>query len=255
MQIRATDGLVNYYLPGYVKQGLGSIAGARRRVRQSQVQRHQRSDDRRFVIVRPEVITALGAAGARRLESWMSRANACRAVGILRGRAALPDSDGSAAHQRQQRHVRVADRDPEDSRSRRRVRRSPICCAISTTGCRRRPSRRRACCAAQTRCPRCAPLSAIRATAKRNAAALAALAMMPEAPDRDLFLRYLGSKDEKLRAAAAEGLGRIGNPADEPAARKVMARRGEDAPRLAAAFGAGDGRQAGSGRKKARSAI
>src|SRR5579871_5800374 len=24
MQIRATDGLVNYYLPGYVKQGLGS---------------------------------------------------------------------------------------------------------------------------------------------------------------------------------------------------------------------------------------
>ncbi len=36
VQIRATDGLVNYYLPGYVKQGLGSTvirAGAAVRAR------------------------------------------------------------------------------------------------------------------------------------------------------------------------------------------------------------------------------
>ena len=35
------------------------------------------------------------------------------------------------------------------------------------------------------------------------------------------MLRELGAKDEKLRAAAAEGLGRIGNPADAPALEKA----------------------------------
>ena len=43
-----------------------------------------------FVIVRPEVITALGQL-ARGGSSMDARANACRAIGILRGRAALPD--------------------------------------------------------------------------------------------------------------------------------------------------------------------
>jgi hypothetical protein len=72
-------------------------------------------------------------------------------------------------------------------------------------------------------------------TAQR--AAMAAIAMMPEMQDRDLFLRQLGAKDEKLRAASLEGLGRIGNRADEPVLEKSW--NGEDkmSPRLAAAFG------------------
>ena len=41
-------------------------------------------------MVRPDVITALGQL-ARGGSSMDSRANACRAIGILRGRAALPD--------------------------------------------------------------------------------------------------------------------------------------------------------------------
>src|SRR6185312_8222424 len=90
MQIRATDGLVNYYLPGYVKQGLGSSvvrAGATIKAKFSD------SNDQvidAFVIVRPEAITALGQL-ARGGSSLDSRANACRALGILRGDAALPD--------------------------------------------------------------------------------------------------------------------------------------------------------------------
>src|ERR1700691_386591 len=55
MQIRATDGLVNYYLPGYVKQGLGSTlirAGVSIKTKFSD------SNDQvidAFVIVRPDV--------------------------------------------------------------------------------------------------------------------------------------------------------------------------------------------------------
>src|ERR1700722_10712994 len=54
VQIRATDGLVNYYLPGYVRQGLGSSI-----VRASASVRAKFSDTNdqafeAFVIVRPE---------------------------------------------------------------------------------------------------------------------------------------------------------------------------------------------------------
>src|SRR5215469_3198070 len=90
MQIRATDGLVNYYLPGYVKQGLGSSlvrAGASIKAKFSDAN-DQVIDP--FVQVRPEVVAALGQL-ARGGASYDSRANACRALGILRGRAALPD--------------------------------------------------------------------------------------------------------------------------------------------------------------------
>ena len=61
--------------------------------------------------------------------------------------------------------------------------------------------------------------------------------MMPETRDRDLFLRELGAKDEKLRAAAAEGLGRIGNRADQPTLDKSWSAEDKMSPRLAAAFG------------------
>jgi HEAT repeat protein len=54
--------------------------------------------------------------------------------------------------------------------------------------------------------------------------------------DRDLFLRELNSKDEKLRAPSAEGLGRIGDRADEPALEKSWQDEEKMSPRLAAAF-------------------
>ncbi len=71
---------------------------------------------------------------------------------------------------------------------------------------------------------------------KAERSALAAIAMMPEAKDRDLLLRELTAKDEKLRTAAVEGLGRIGNPADEPALDKAWHDEEKMTPRLGAAF-------------------
>src|SRR6266850_4754554 len=90
IQIRATDGLVNFYLAGYVRTGLGA-----RLKRAGKVVKAKFTDTNDQVIepyiqVRPEVIAALGKL-ARGGISMESRANAARAVGILRGQAAIPD--------------------------------------------------------------------------------------------------------------------------------------------------------------------
>jgi HEAT repeat protein len=90
VQIRATDGLVNFYVPGYVKTGL---TASLRRMGTSIKSRFTETNDQviePYIQVRPEVIQALGRL-ARGGASMESRANAARATGILRGRQALPD--------------------------------------------------------------------------------------------------------------------------------------------------------------------
>src|SRR5579862_2811333 len=90
VQIRATDGLVNFYLPGYVKTGLGaSLQRVGRGIKAKFTDTNDKIIDV-YVQVRPEVIAALGKL-ARGGVSMESRANAARAVGILRGQAAIPD--------------------------------------------------------------------------------------------------------------------------------------------------------------------
>src|SRR4051812_15532574 len=71
VQIHATDGLVNFYLPGYVRHGLASSlvrAGASVRAKFSDTN-DQNIDA--FVVVRPEVIAALGnlARGAASMDA------------------------------------------------------------------------------------------------------------------------------------------------------------------------------------------
>src|SRR6266536_2408047 len=61
VQIRATDGLVNFYLPGYVKNGLGASL---KRDGPSIKGKFTDTNDQvidPYVVVRPEVIAALGA--------------------------------------------------------------------------------------------------------------------------------------------------------------------------------------------------
>jgi len=234
VQIRATDGLVNYYLPGYVKQGLGSTlvrAGATIKAKFSD------SNDQvidSFVIVRPDVITALGQL-ARSGSSYDSRANACRAIGILRGRAALPDlidamrsKDSNIMYEALAAIEKIGDpsagpkityllRDLDD-----RVQST----AIETAGTLR----------STDALPTLRAIVANPRNTKAQRAALAAIAMMPQPQDHDLFVRELGSRGDKLRAAAAEGLGRIGNHADVPALEMLWSDEDKMLPRLATAF-------------------
>ena len=235
VQIRATDGLVNYYLPGYVKTGPGSSlvrAGASIKAKFSD------SNDQiidGFVVVRPEVITALGrvASGG---SGFDSRATACRALGILRGRAAVPDlvdslrsKDNGVMYEAliALQKIRDVSAGPRITFLLRDLDDKVQNAAIETAGLLR----------STDALPTLRTVVASPRNTKVERAALSALAMMPEPLDHDLMTRELSSKDDRLRAAAAEGLARLANPQDQPALMKAW--QGEDKmlPRLAAAFG------------------
>ncbi len=94
VEIRATDGLVNYYLPGYVAKGL--TAPVTRGVRQAKSVFAQRNDQiiDPSVTVREDIGPALGAEVTGG-SSDDARSNAARAAGILRAKAAVPALSGS----------------------------------------------------------------------------------------------------------------------------------------------------------------
>lgn len=234
MQIRATDGLVNYYLPGYVKQGLGStLVRAGNSVRARFGENNDQIVDA-FVAVRPEVIAALGrlAQGGAGMDS---RANACRALGILRGKAAVAElaealrtKDNTVMYESLVAMQKIRDpaagprivylvRDLDD-----RVQTA----AIETAGLLR----------ATEALPALRGIVATPRNTKAARAALDAIAMMPEQQDRDLLIRQIGQKDEKLRASAVEGLGRLGRTDDAPLLQKVWREDDKMWPRLASAF-------------------
>ncbi|MBC7928360.1 MAG: HEAT repeat domain-containing protein, partial [Bryobacteraceae bacterium] len=87
VQIRATEGIVNFYLPGYVESGsLQRVTSAVR----SRFDRENRDVIDPYVTVRPDAIRAL-ASLVRGGASIEGRASAARALGILRGQAGLPE--------------------------------------------------------------------------------------------------------------------------------------------------------------------
>jgi HEAT repeat protein len=60
--------------------------------------------------------------------------------------------------------------------------------------------------------------------------------MLPQETSREIYARYLQDKDDKLRAAAAEGYARLRNPADLPMLEKAYEDEGKTSPRLSLAF-------------------
>ncbi len=234
MQIRATDGLVNYYLPGYVKTGLGSsVVRAGATIKAKFTETNDQTIDA-FVIVRPEVITALGVL-ARGGNGMDPRANACRAIGILHGQAALPDlyealrsKDNNVMYEALIAMQKIGDpsagpqvvyllRDLDD-----RVQSA----AIETVGLTR----------TKEALPSLRAIVASPRNARAGRSALSAIAMMPDPSDHALFQTELASKDERRRTAADEGLARLNNPADAPLVEKSWHEEEKMLPRLAAAF-------------------
>ena len=234
VQIRATDGLVNYYMPGYVKQGLGStVVRAGAALKSKFTDTNDQLIDA-FVIVRPEVITALGQL-ARGGASMDSRANACRAIGILRGQAAIPDlvealrtKDNRVMYEAliAMQKIRDPEAGPRIVYLVRDLDDKVQGAAVETAGILR----------AKEALP--ALRNIISKPRNKNAerAALASLALMPDPTDRSLLISYLNAKEDKQRAFAAEGLGRIGDPADKPFLEKMLREEEKMLPRLAASF-------------------
>ena len=72
--------------------------------------------------------------------------------------------------------------------------------------------------------------------AKGRRAALTAIAMLPTETSRPLYQQYLHDKDDRLRAAAAEGFARLRTPGDLPLLEKAWQEDGKTSPRLSLAF-------------------
>jgi HEAT repeat protein len=236
VQIRATDGLVNFYLPGYVAKGAlsGPVTRGMRQVKSFFSARNEQvigAD----ITIRPDIASALSDE-ILHASSMDSRANAARAAGILRAREAVPSltqalrskdtqlileslyalqkiGDPSAGPS-----VSFLARDLDD-----RVQSG----ALETIGVLRSvqsaPDVRRA-------------LSTFR-NDKIRRAALQALAMLAIPEDRKIFQHYASDKDPALRASALEGLGRIREPEDYPVLETAYNEKDADwRVHLAAAF-------------------
>jgi HEAT repeat protein len=234
IQIRATDGLVNFYLPGYLKTG---FAGSIRRVGTDIKGRFTDTNDQvidAYITVRPEVIAAL-AGLVRSGASMDARADAARAVGILRGRAAVPDLV-DAVHSKDSQLIYeslialekirdesagprlvflLRDLDPKVQTT-----------AMEAVGLLQ----------AKEALPALTDVLNRSRDAKVKRAALEAIAMLPAETNRPIYVQYLNDKDEKMRAAAAEGFARLGSPSDLPMVQKAWDAEAKTSPRLSLAF-------------------
>ena len=234
IQIRATDGLVNVYLPGYAKTGMsGTLQRAGNSVKAKFGDANDQVIDA-YVDVRPEVIAALGKL-VRTGGHVEARANAARAVGVLRGRAAIPDlvealhsKDDAVMYESLIAIQKIRDpsaapgitfllRDLDD--------RIQIA-TLETTGLLRN----------RDAAPAVRDAMEHARNIKVRRAAMSALAMLSDGGDHAIFLRDLNDKDEALRASAAEGLARLKNPADRSAVDHAFVDERKMSPRLSDAF-------------------
>jgi HEAT repeat protein len=225
---------VNFYVPGYVKTGL---TASLRRVGSSIKARLTDTDDLvidPYIQPRPDVISALGrvASGGASLDA---RANAARAVGILRGRQALPDleqavrsKDSAVIYEALVAIEKI--RDPSSGPNiaflLHDLNEKVQLTAIEATGLLLNR----------------AAINDLRDVLDRSRnmkvkrAALTAMAQMPDPPLHGVYIAYLNHKDEGLREAAAEGLGRLRVPADLPTLERAFNNENKTEPRLSAAF-------------------
>jgi len=234
VQIWAADGMVNFYLPGYIKMGLTAPL---KRFATAVKGRFTDVNDQVIppdVTAREDVIAALGRL-ARGGTSMESRAHAARALGVLRGRQAIPDllealrsKDSQVLYESLIALQKIQDtsvgpkirfllRDPDN-----RVQ----IAAIETAGLLRDFGA----------LPELYEVLERARNIDVQRAALTAIAMLPDEKSRPTFERYLEHRDPRLRAAAAEGIGRLGNPSDIPRLEQLFNGETKMNPRLSLAF-------------------
>jgi HEAT repeat protein len=234
VQIQATDGLVNFYMPGYVQTGFGASI---KRVGGSIKGKFTDTNDQivdPYVTARPDVIQALGSI-VRGGASMPARANAARAVGILRGKGAVPDlvfalrtKDTDVLYESliAMQKIRDESAGPQIVFLLRDLNPKVQIAAIETTGLLRN----------REAVPDLIDVLKHAKDAKVRRAALGSLAMLPDEKSRGIYQQYLTDKDEKMRAGAAEGFARLRNPADSAMIEQAWKDEGKTSPRLSLAF-------------------
>ena len=234
VQIRATDGLVNFYVPGFIRTGL---TASMRRIGTSIKSKFTDTNDLvidPYVQVRPEVILALGIL-ARGGASMDARANAARALGILRGQQAVPDllqalrsKDSEVIYESLIALQKIRDRTagPGVAFLLHDLNEKVQLTAIETTGLL----------ANRGAMNELRDLLDRSKNVKVKRAALTAMGQMPDSSIHGVYVSYLDNKDEGLRAAAAEGIARSKNPSDRPRVETDFTSEKKTPPRLALAF-------------------
>ena len=236
IQALAVDGLVNFYYPGYVKRGWTNAFKQFGSNLRGRFAKPEPKIIDPYVNVDSNVISAIGrlAVGGSSMES---RANAARAVGILRGKAALPQlmealrSKNSMVILESVRSIRkigdtsvgpdlvflLNDLDVEVQFG-----------AVRTMGQLR----------VREASPKLANLVKGSAHKRIRRQSLVALAKMGDPEQHGLFVTYLKDRDKQIRAAAAEGLGRLGNRDDLKTVLDAFAIEKNESARLSMAFAA-----------------
>jgi len=233
VQMLAADGLVNYYVPGYAKRG---VSGTIERVGTGIKSKFTDTNDQvidPYIEVRPDVIAALAAQV--RLGNLDVRASAARALGILRGKAALPElsaalrsKDSTLMYESLVALEKIGDQsagpavefllhdfDPKVQSA-----------AIEVVGLLRDQGAEVA----------LADIIGQTDSLKVKRAALTSLAMLPNPAYRGIYRQYFRDKDDKLCEAAIEGLGRLKDSHDLPALQQAWKDEGRRGPRLSLAF-------------------
>jgi HEAT repeat protein len=235
VRIRATDGLVNFYVPGYAKTALSSSI---RRTGDAVSGKFREAQEPRvldpWIEARPEIIAAI-ARVLRESQDLLIRANAARALGVLRGRDAVPDlhaalrsKDTTLMYEALVALEKI--RDPRSGPAVRFLFRDPeekiAVAALETAGLVRSRETLPDIEAAYTRT----------SSAAVRRAALNAMAAIGDPSSRQRFVDAMGDNDEFLRAAAFEGLGRLQIPTDMPSIDAAFSAERKPRAKLAAAF-------------------
>jgi HEAT repeat protein len=235
IQSQAVDGLVNFYLPGYVTTGGLSHTFTRvgRRIKSALSSRNDQTVDP-GVLVRPDVIEAIGGVitgGA----GFEARADAARAAGVLRGRAALPALEKALKSKNSDlifeslvalQKIGDTSAGPSFAFLANDFDERVQTTALETLGVLH----------VTTAAPQIRQVIGRPRNDKVRRAALGALAMLGLPADKSIFEEYANSKDSDLRIAALEGIGRIRDPQDFPTLEKAFNDEKNLKPRLAAAF-------------------
>jgi HEAT repeat protein len=235
VQTRATDGLINFYLPGYIARGLtSSVTRGVRHTKSFFASRNDQVIDP-SVTIRTDVAQALAdeISGASSIEA---RLNAALAAGILRARPAVPALVGSVRARQSDlifqclialQKIKDPSAGPGVSTATHDLDERVQITALETVGM-------------LGSLPSAPDVRAALANARNvkiRRAALEALAMLGIPSDRAVFQQHVENDDPELRAAALEGLGRIREPEDYPVLEKAYNEQNVDwRVHLAAAF-------------------
>lgn len=230
IQMIAVDGIVNFYVPGYLESGLQRLGTAVRR-------RFDREDTQviePYVAVREEAVRAI-AALVRGGGGMEVRASAARAAGILRGKAALPELIDSLRSKDDYlifesliaiQKIREPSAGPRVVFLVRDLEERVQIAAIETAGILK----------AREAVPDLQRVFNDSKSARVRAKSLGALAMIADPAPAQLFRTSLTDRNHTVRASAAEGLARLKNRTDLTAMERAFNEERKMEPRLANAF-------------------